>query len=595
MISRATGKFNTLFGRISGLVLLGLVLTGAAVSLVVLSMSQRIFTDTYGESQEKVFVRIENEMGDFHENLVNMMNAIDSSWAFRIFLDSEEYMDNIQRFLNIYQMEADLEDSKTTDMERLNILVLGKNGRNYLSRTETISMPDDLIWESEPVKRAVSEPELVHYEYSHGAYTATSKDRDVVIISKALYYQETGDIYAVVLVTMTQEDMKNFYDYFVTEYSSFYMVDENGVVLCSDVEGDIGKKPSYRWYEEAEASDNARLISGEYTVLKRSLTYQGCTIYGVIDNGKALAGLYDMSLIIATCAVISVLVLLAVLLLTRHATLPLARLSDKMSAVRAGDFMEYMPVEGSNEVRELAITYNYMLDDLKKYIDELLETQQDKRAAEIKALQMQINPHYIYNTLASIKWMVYANDREKTIKMIDAFISLLRNTISNADEFITIDQEVENLKNYILINQIRYGETVRVEFHVQDSCLDCLLPKMILQPFVENAFFHAFPSGRRGQIDIFMEEIKDTDTLRVRIADDGIGMEQSVADIVVERETKKEHFSGIGIHNVKDRLALLYGERAGVNIESNTGNGTVVTVELPAKRADKGNSGGISE
>ena len=423
MKGKATGQFNTLFGRIAGLVLLGLVLTGAAVSLVVLSMSQRIFTDTYGESQEKVFARIENEMGEFHENLVSMMNAIDSSWAFRIFLDSEEYMDNIQRFITIYQMEADLEDSKTTDMERLNILVLGKNGRNYLSRTETISMPDDAIWESEPVKRAVSEPELVHYEYSHGAYTATSKDRDVVIISKALYYQETGDIYAVVLVTMTQEDMKSFYDYFVTEYSSFYMVDENGIVLCSDVEEDIGKKPEYEWYEAAAASDNARLISGEYTVLKRNLTYQGCTIYGVIDNGKALAGLYDMSLIIATCAVISVLVLLAVLLLTRHATLPLARLSDKMSAVRAGDFMEYMPVEGSNEVRELAITYNYMLDDLKKYIEELLKTQQDKRAAEIKALQMQINPHYIYNTLASIKWMVYANDREKTIKMIDAFIS----------------------------------------------------------------------------------------------------------------------------------------------------------------------------
>ena len=593
MKGKATGQFNTLFGRIAGLVLLGLVLTGAAVSLVVLSMSQRIFTDTYGESQEKVFARIENEMGEFHENLVSMMNAIDSSWAFRIFLDSEEYMDNIQRFINIYQMEADLEDSKTTDMERLNILVLGKNGRNYLSRTETISMPDDAIWESEPVKRAVSEPELVHYEYSHGAYTATSKDRDVVIISKALYYQETGDIYAVVLVTMTQEDMKSFYDYFVTEYSSFYMVDENGIVLCSDVEEDIGKKPEYEWYEAAAASDNARLISGEYTVLKRNLTYQGCTIYGVIDNGKALAGLYDMSLIIATCAEITVLVLLAVLLLTRHATLPLARLSDKMSAVRAGDFMEYMPVEGSNEVRELAITYNYMLDDLKKYIEELLKTQQDKRAAEIKALQMQINPHYIYNTLASIKWMVYANDREKTIKMIDAFISLLRNTISNADEFITIDQEVENLKNYILINQIRYGETVQVEFHVQDSCRDCLLPKMILQPFVENAFFHAFPSGRRGQIDIFMEEIKDTDTLRVRIADDGIGMEQSVADIVVERETKKEHFSGIGIHNVKDRLSLLYGERGGVNIESKTGSGTVVTVDLPAARAS--GTGGVSE
>ena len=100
------------------------------------------------------------------------------------------------------------------------------------------------------------------------------------------------------------------------------------------------------------------------------------------------------------------------------------------------------------------------------------EQAEKQKNAEIHALQMQINPHYIYNTLASIKWLVYQNDRDRTVQTIDAFISLLRNTISNTDEFITIDQEVQNLENYILINHTRYGDAVQVEFYVSQNCRD---------------------------------------------------------------------------------------------------------------------------
>ncbi|MBO5550325.1 MAG: sensor histidine kinase, partial [Lachnospiraceae bacterium] len=256
--------------------------------------------------------------------------------------------------------------------------------------------------------------------------------------------------------------------------------------------------------------------------------------------------------------------------------------AGKMEKVKEDGFMEYVPVEGTSEVRNLAVTYNYMLDNIKSYIDEIMDTQQEKRAAEIKALQMQINPHYIYNTLASIKWLVYAGDREKTVRMIDAFISLLRNTISNADEFITVEQEVENIKNYTLINRMRYGDAIQVGFHVSDGCRDYLLPKMIIQPFLENAFFHAFPSGMKGNIDIYMEQ--PDGSLCIRIEDDGIGMEQSKAESLIDHETKKEHFSGIGIHNVSDRLNLLYGDEAEVEIRSREGSGTVISLRLPVRR-----------
>lgn len=582
--------YNSFSGRIILMVMLGIGLIAVTVSIVVLFMSKNAFTETYSESQEKVFDQIEKDLNDFHESLQDIMDAIDSSWAFRLYLTGEDDLDNIQTFQNIYQMEKDLEQSKSSDMERLNILVLGMNGKHYLSRTETISVSDEEILRSDPVKTALAEPEIVHYSFSHGAYTATTIDSDVIIVSKALYFRESREVYAVVLITLTMEDMRKFYDYFVTDNTSLYLVGNDNIVICSNDKEALGVTLEKKWYDRAKQTVEDRFVlktdNENYTVMQRELTYLGCSLYGIIDNKQALDNLYDMPLLVMICAFIGIFILAGCLIFTRQTVKPLSKLVQKMSMIREGNFMEYMTVEGTLEVQELAATYNYMLDDIQNYIEELLETQKEQRKSEIKALQMQINPHYIYNTLASIKWLVYQNNFQKTIQMIDAFISLLRNTISNADEFITITQEVENLENYILINHTRYGEAVKVEFYVSQNCYDCLIPKLILQPFIENAFFHAFPSGKTGIIQILMKQ--KGDDLEIQIVDDGIGMDQSMAERVVRQETKKEHFSGIGIHNVQDRLKLLFGKEYGIRIESVEHMGTRVIVTLPVRRKKSG-------
>ena len=193
---------------------------------------------------------------------------------------------------------------------------------------------------------------------------------------------------------------------------------------------------------------------------------------------------------------------------------------------------------------------------------------------------MQINPHFIYNTLAGIKWLVYQGDEKKTVRVIDAFITLLRSTISSTEEFITVRQEKENLENYALINHARYGDHIKVEFFITPDCEVCFLPKMILQPFLENAFFHAFLPGEEGTIQIFMN--RSEDRLSIRIMDNGTGMDEGQTTTQVY-STKKEQFSGIGIHNVRERLALVYGERFTMKIDSQKDRGTVVNLELPVR------------
>jgi two-component system sensor histidine kinase YesM len=221
-----------------------------------------------------------------------------------------------------------------------------------------------------------------------------------------------------------------------------------------------------------------------------------------------------------------------------------------------------------------------MLDGLNQYVEKLMKTEEEKRKAEISALQMQINPHYIYNTLTSIKWMIWQNKYEESVQNLDAFVELLRNTISNTDEFITVDQEVRNLNNYILINNTRYGDKIKTEFFVSDECEEALVPKLVVQPFVENAYFHAFPTAEGGSIQIFIN--RKGRNLNIAVVDNGIGMDDT-QNPLNQNNIKKttEHYSGIGVHNVENRLKLLYGEEYGIDIRSRKGRGTTVNIVLP--------------
>lgn len=597
--------WNGLFGHITLLVFFGIGVISVTVSVVVLAMSRSAFTETYGKSQQRVFDEIGKSLIELNNNLHDIVNAVDSSWAFRLYFDDDGELDNTQNFQNIYQMEQDLELSKASELVRPSILVLGMNGKHYLSRTETISQNDRDILKSQAVQNAINDVDSLHYTYSRGAYTATSQNVNVVVASKALYYHGSKEqlatpreIYAIVLITLTDEYIREYYDYFVTDYSAFYMVSDEGIVMSSNDKAKIGSALDTEWYRDATLKESAqrwiiRIDNRSFTIMKQELPYLGCSIYGLIDNDRALDNLYNMPFLILLCILIGVLTLALCLVIARRTLNPLSQLVDKMSLVRNGEFTQYMPVSGTEEIKELAVTYNYMLDDITKYIDQLLKIQKEQRQSEIKALQMQINPHYIYNTLASIKWLVYQNDQEKTVKTIDAFIQLLRNTISNTDEFITVDKELENLHHYVSINQTRYGDAIQVEYYVAPDCRSCLIPKMILQPFIENAFFHAFPSGMCGTIEIFVKQ-KDS-LLEIKVVDDGIGMDSDMAVRAVGQDLSKEHYSGIGIHNVHERLQLLYGEEYGIQIKSCEQNGTCVRISLPVRKKDcceEGDCGG---
>ena len=189
-------------------------------------------------------------------------------------------------------------------------------------------------------------------------------------------------------------------------------------------------------------------------------------VMGIVRPDQAFESVYDFRYIIEVTVAITAVAILIIFVLVRQQTKPLSKLVENMRKVQDGRLDRLVKVEGTQEVRELSVTYNAMLGELDNYIQRLMQVEKSKREAEIHSLQMQINPHYIYNTLASVKWLIWQGDKEKSVQVIDAFIQLLRNTISNKNEFTTMKEEIENLKNYALINQIRYGNQVNVEFYL---------------------------------------------------------------------------------------------------------------------------------
>lgn len=588
-------SYSSLSFRILCTVILGIICVTLTVTAIIINISKSIFVDTYGQSQEKVFVQIEEDMNRYHENLTNICSVIDTSWAFRLYFGSDpDTIENQLAFQTIYQMQKDIKGAISPDANDMSVMVIGMEDQTFISRAESIILDNEEIRESEAAQKALENPGTIQYVYASSGFTATTRNSPVLIAAKALTYLNSDECYAIVFFTMKESDVEQFYNYFVSEAASFYLLDDKNEVLSSSDKDMLGETEKASWLfsssEDTEVPLRRSLNTGGelLSVMQVNLPYYNCTIYGVIDNNKALDRLYDITQIVAICAGISMIVLVVIFLLIRQTIRPLSVLASKMTGIRDGDFDQYMEVSGPEEVRELAITYNYMLQDLQKYVEQLLETQQEKRKSEIKALQMQINPHYVYNTLASIKWLIWQGDTEKSTKTIDAFISLLRNTISNTDEFLTVKREIQNLENYILINNTRYGEKVRVEFYVVDDCANYLLPKMILQPFVENAFFHAFPGDQYGSIQIFFNT--DRKQLKIEIHDDGVGMDaECLQSLTASKERDKtEHYSGIGINNVDERLKLIYGADYGVMITSVKERGTTIQIQIPVKMQESG-------
>ncbi|MBC8079053.1 MAG: sensor histidine kinase [Gorillibacterium sp.] len=261
---------------------------------------------------------------------------------------------------------------------------------------------------------------------------------------------------------------------------------------------------------------------------------------------------------------------------------PIRRLTRAIGQGKGSINLDKVPVKQEDEIGVLTLAYNRMTERIEKLVEDVIEQQNQKRDAEYSALQAQINPHFLYNTLNSIRWMAIISGADNIKLAVETLGRLLRNTVKRTAEPIPLIQELKNVQDFVSILQIRYHDRFSVQYDISPEAEACVCLPFIVQPIVENAVFHGIePKEDKGEI-IIHADVDPKGLLVLIVSDDGIGMSEITASSLLAQSQKGTHgFTGIGLRNINDRIQLSYGLSYGITVSSQEGKGTKVMVRMP--------------
>lgn len=582
---------GSLIIKIMAAIIIGVVLISQINILLVNKFSKDFFSEVYGDSQEKNIEKIQEDLEEYFGSIEKTFDNISTSYDINMYYSGKN-SSSVDKFIAMHNMQKSFQNAFESKLSGTTVLLVSKEGEISVNNNDVLTKEWKEIKQNEVFNEARKNNRKLCYSYVDEGFTYATKSSSIILGVKALRNMN-NKLYGYGVILIPDSELDNFYRYGENQYNSISIIDSNGMIVSSTDKYQIGEtdtelqKITNEMLEKEITVEKMEKNAKTNMVLCKKIPYVDYSLCFTVDANEAIESLYNISTLMWYIAIITGAVLLVIYILVRRTMSPLRQLGRKMSYVAKGDFNQYAEVTGDGEIQELAKSYNRMLHDINHYVDNIIEIQKQKRQAEIHALQMQINPHYIYNTLTSIKWLIMQGDTVKSTKAIDAFIKLLRSTISKSDEYISVEEEIENLKNYMYINEIRYGEKIKTEFFISINEPDQLMiPKMILQPFIENAFFHGFPEGQNGEIFVCVRE--KAEKLIVEIIDNGVGMdERQVNELENGKSSRKsEHFTGIGINNIRDRLKLIYENQYELKIKSSLGEGTTVTVVLPIQHKE---------
>ncbi len=281
--------------------------------------------------------------------------------------------------------------------------------------------------------------------------------------------------------------------------------------------------------------------------------------------------------------------ILAAWLISASVYLPIKKLHDMTTTITEQDLAVLVTGDNVDEITELSRGFNVIISRIRQLLDEKVEEQQQLKKAEFKTLQAQINPHFLYNTLDTIIWKTEANQKEEVIELVQALSSFFRITLSKGQDWITIRDEVEHVRSYLRIQEMRYRDILTYTIDVDDEILSYTILKLMLQPLVENALYHGIKNKRGGGTITVRGHRLDEKRALFEVADTGVGIPSSelarlranLADSS-RRDDIGEH--GFGIYNVHQRIKLYYGKQFGLSIESELQRGTTVSLVIPLEQ-----------
>jgi two-component system sensor histidine kinase YesM len=418
---------------------------------------------------------------------------------------------------------------------------------------------------------------------------------EIVSIVKAAIDPKTSQVKGVVLIDMRLQVMEAIFGDVTVGLGGFLFIEApGGAIVYTPVNPTV-----YRVRDEwirAPGAISVRQINGEdFQIISQGSEYTQWRTVGVFPLNEIMSQVGTIRYYSLIIAGVTVLVALVVsVFFTSGIARPVIALRSLMKEAEEGNLAVRFDGRQEDEIGQLGKSFNTMIEEVQKLIDMVYHEQQSKREAELKTLQEQIKPHFLYNTLDTIQWMAQEHDAQDIVKVVGALTSLFRIGLSRGKEMIPLKDEMEHVRSYLIIQKARYEEKFDFELRMGDELGEAMVLKLMLQPLVENAIYHGVKE-RRGRGLIQVEALRRDGMLVLRVIDNGVGMStaklEEVRALLAASRTHGEGWTGFGVHNVQERIQLSFGTRYGLRFESEPDRVTMVEILHPLVMGDESAGG----
>lgn len=411
---------------------------------------------------------------------------------------------------------------------------------------------------------------------------------DVFSVAKAVKNQETGEIMGVLLMDIKHD--------IISSSIQDIKIGEKGFVFVVDAQEHVVYTPAnpviYRvetgWLSDEISPVTAKIRGEKYQIRCETSDYTGWRIVGVFSVDEIMGPVNALITILSVSLIAIFICILAISVrISRSITDPIIELGRLMNEAEAGHLSVRFTPDYNDEVSQLGETFNHMLERIDQLIQMVYREQTNKRMAELKVLQEQIKPHFLYNTLDTIIWMAREYHADDIVQLVGALTNMYRIGLSKGRDYISVEQEMVYVTNYLYIQKIRYGTKLNYKIEDDKELNNYEVPKLMLQPLVENAIYHGIKTKHgKGHMVIRSQSI-DEKYMEFSVEDDGAGMpEEKVREIteLLNEPNELEKHKSFGLFYVEERMRIRYGEDFEIRVESEPDKGTKITIRVPKEK-----------
>ena len=401
-----------------------------------------------------------------------------------------------------------------------------------------------------------------------------NKDK-VFLIRQIPFIRENGKI-NVLYIEINRKNLFQWFENMTDTDYGIYLVNENNRIIYNTQK--FSKKNQNQVLSLKEVKKEKK-NQKNYIVTKEEIEDSGWSVYLYRPSTVIREKIEDiLHKVIFTVLISSIICLICIRSLTKKTVRGIEQLQKNMKEIEKGNFELYVHSESKDEVGDLIRGFGAMVSKIRILIEEVYTGNIKQKEYEMRALQAQINPHFLYNSLSLINWMALEEGQEEISKITLAMSSFYRTALNKGNNIILLENEIENIKSYLEIQLMMHDYEFDVEIKVDDTVKKCEVLNLILQPMLENAIEHGIDLKTDGRGKIRVEAIDRGDVLLLEVEDNGIGMEEEVQDVILTKQSK-----GYGLRNVNERIRLYYGEEYHITIESKLGVGTKIITTLPKR------------